>query len=215
MVRCAREVARGRARLDDPDSDRRLLAIAEIGPWTIQCLGLHGRGEPDSLPPGDLAYVKLVGYLAGLAPRHRRGGRGVLRAVRAIPRAGGELRAGRLAQGDGSGPAGPARRLVTLHGRDRGGRQLARRQQLVAEDVVRRGRVRDQVMGRHPLRVHAPLRRSMKPNGRRGTLARSGRVASPPHGSGPGPAPCRPESTALAASGGCAIASPFPSPGRR
>ena len=69
MVRCAREVARGRARLDDPDSDRRLLEIAEIGPWTIQCLGFHGRGDPDSLPAGDLAYVKLVGYLAGLGRR--------------------------------------------------------------------------------------------------------------------------------------------------
>jgi 3-methyladenine DNA glycosylase/8-oxoguanine DNA glycosylase len=69
MVRCAREVARGRARLEEPASDRRLLAISEIGPWTIQCLGLHGRGEPDSLPAGDLAYVKLVGFLAGLG-RH-------------------------------------------------------------------------------------------------------------------------------------------------
>ncbi len=69
MVHCAREVARGRAKLDDPDADRRLLAIPEIGPWTIQCLGLHGRGEPDSLPAGDLAYVKLVGHLAGLGRR--------------------------------------------------------------------------------------------------------------------------------------------------
>ena len=69
MVRCAREVARGRARLEDPASDRRLLAISEIGPWTIQCLGLYGRGEPDSLPAGDLAYVKLVGFLAGLGRR--------------------------------------------------------------------------------------------------------------------------------------------------
>jgi 3-methyladenine DNA glycosylase/8-oxoguanine DNA glycosylase len=69
MVRCAREVARGRAKLDDPRSDRRLLAITEIGPWTIQCLGLHGRGDPDSLPAGDLAYVKLVGHLAGLGRR--------------------------------------------------------------------------------------------------------------------------------------------------
>jgi 3-methyladenine DNA glycosylase/8-oxoguanine DNA glycosylase len=69
MVRCAREVASGRARLDDPGCDERLLAISEIGPWTIQCLGLHGRGDPDSLPAGDLAYVKLVGYLAGLGRR--------------------------------------------------------------------------------------------------------------------------------------------------
>ena len=69
MVRCAREVARGRARLDDPAGDRRLLEIAEIGPWTMQCLGLHGRGDPDSLPAGDLAYVKLVGHLTGLGRR--------------------------------------------------------------------------------------------------------------------------------------------------
>ena len=69
MVRCAREVARGRAHLDDPSGDRRLLEISEIGPWTIQCLGLHGRGDPDSLPAGDLAYVKLVGRLAGLGRR--------------------------------------------------------------------------------------------------------------------------------------------------
>jgi 3-methyladenine DNA glycosylase/8-oxoguanine DNA glycosylase len=69
MVRCAREVARGRAVLDDPRSDERLLAISEIGPWTVQCLGLHGRGDPDSLPAGDLAYVKLVGHLAGLGRR--------------------------------------------------------------------------------------------------------------------------------------------------
>jgi DNA-3-methyladenine glycosylase II len=69
MIRCAREVARGRARLEDPRADRRLLQINEIGPWTIQCLGLHGRGDPDSLPAGDLAYVKLVGHLAGLGRR--------------------------------------------------------------------------------------------------------------------------------------------------
>jgi 3-methyladenine DNA glycosylase/8-oxoguanine DNA glycosylase len=69
MVHCAREVARGRARLDHSDCDRRLLAIPEIGPWTIQCLGLHGRGDPDSLPAGDLAYVKLVGHLTGLGRR--------------------------------------------------------------------------------------------------------------------------------------------------
>ena len=69
MVHCAREVARGRADLSDPAADRRLLAIPEIGPWTMQCLGLHGRGEPDSLPAGDLAYVKLVGHLEGLGRR--------------------------------------------------------------------------------------------------------------------------------------------------
>ena len=65
MIRCAREVAAGRADLDDPSSDPRLLKIREIGPWTMQCVGLEGRGEPDSLPAGDLGYVKLVGHLSG------------------------------------------------------------------------------------------------------------------------------------------------------
>ncbi|MGZ5339924.1 MAG: DNA-3-methyladenine glycosylase family protein [Solirubrobacterales bacterium] len=65
MVKAAREVAAGRADLFDPGSDRRLLGIHEIGPWTVQCLGLDGRGDPDSLPAGDLVYIKLVGRLAG------------------------------------------------------------------------------------------------------------------------------------------------------
>ncbi len=69
MVRCAREVAAGRADLSDAAADRRLLAVREIGPWTVQCLGLNGRGDPDSLPAGDLAYVKLVGHLARLGRR--------------------------------------------------------------------------------------------------------------------------------------------------
>ena len=52
-----------------PAADRRLLAIPQIGPWTVQCLGLFGRGEMDSLPAGDLGYIKLVGRLAGLGRR--------------------------------------------------------------------------------------------------------------------------------------------------
>ena len=69
LIRAAREVCAARVDPADPDGDRRLLGIREIGPWTIQCLGLYGRGEPDSLPAGDLAYVKLVGRLAGLGRR--------------------------------------------------------------------------------------------------------------------------------------------------
>jgi 3-methyladenine DNA glycosylase/8-oxoguanine DNA glycosylase len=69
LRRVARVAAGDRCRLDSPASDRRLLAIPGIGPWTIQCLGLFGRGDMDSLPAGDLGYLKLVGRLAGLGRR--------------------------------------------------------------------------------------------------------------------------------------------------
>ena len=65
----AREIAAGRCDPADPAADRRLLAVPEIGPWTVQCLGLFGRGDPDSLPAGDLTYLKLVGRLARLGRR--------------------------------------------------------------------------------------------------------------------------------------------------
>jgi 3-methyladenine DNA glycosylase/8-oxoguanine DNA glycosylase len=65
----AREIAAGRCDPADPAADRRFLAIPEIGPWTVQCLGLFGRGDPDSLPAGDLVYLKLVGRLARLGRR--------------------------------------------------------------------------------------------------------------------------------------------------
>ncbi len=65
----ARDVAGGRCDPSDPRSDDRLMARRNIGPWTVQCLGLHGRGDPDALPAGDLAYLKLVGRLAGLGGR--------------------------------------------------------------------------------------------------------------------------------------------------
>jgi 3-methyladenine DNA glycosylase/8-oxoguanine DNA glycosylase len=69
LIRVAREVARGRVDPASRGGDRRLLAIPGIGPWTVQCLGLYGRGEPDSLPAGDLDFIKLVGRLAGLGRR--------------------------------------------------------------------------------------------------------------------------------------------------
>jgi DNA-3-methyladenine glycosylase II len=65
LRRLARDVAAGRCRIDDPGGDGRLLAMPQIGPWTVQCLGLFGRNELDSLPAGDLAYIKLVGRLRG------------------------------------------------------------------------------------------------------------------------------------------------------
>ncbi|MFT3865993.1 MAG: hypothetical protein QM729_17135 [Solirubrobacterales bacterium] len=62
-------VSRDHGDIASPRSDARFLAISEIGPWTIRCLGLYGRGEADSLPAGDLGYIKLVGHLAGLGRR--------------------------------------------------------------------------------------------------------------------------------------------------
>jgi 3-methyladenine DNA glycosylase/8-oxoguanine DNA glycosylase len=69
LRRLARDVSSGRCDLADPGHDARLLATPEIGPWTVQCLALFGRGEMDSLPAGDLGYIKLVGHLTGLGRR--------------------------------------------------------------------------------------------------------------------------------------------------
>ncbi len=69
LRRVARVAASDRCQLDSPGADRRLLALPQIGPWTVQCLALFGRGDMDSLPAGDLGYIKLVGRLAGLGRR--------------------------------------------------------------------------------------------------------------------------------------------------
>jgi len=69
LAAVARQIAAGRVHPGEPGGDRRLLAVPEIGPWTVQCLGLFGRGEPDSLPAGDLIYLKQVGRLARLGRR--------------------------------------------------------------------------------------------------------------------------------------------------
>jgi 3-methyladenine DNA glycosylase/8-oxoguanine DNA glycosylase len=65
----ATDIAGGRCDPAEPAADHRLLSVREIGPWTVQCLGLFGRGDPDSLPAGDLMYLKLVGRLARLGRR--------------------------------------------------------------------------------------------------------------------------------------------------
>jgi len=65
----AGEIATGRCDPADRAADARLLRVPSIGPWTVQCLGLHGRGDPDALPAGDLMYLKLVGRLARLGRR--------------------------------------------------------------------------------------------------------------------------------------------------
>src|SRR3954454_19820568 len=61
LRRLARDVAAGRCRIEDPSGDGRLLATPQIGPWTVQCLGLFGRNELDSLPAGGAGATQMVG----------------------------------------------------------------------------------------------------------------------------------------------------------
>jgi 3-methyladenine DNA glycosylase/8-oxoguanine DNA glycosylase len=70
LRRCARDVAAGRIDLHDHDV-RRLLAIPEIGSWTVEMLGLHGQGRFDVVPAGDLGYLKLVARVKTGNPRAR------------------------------------------------------------------------------------------------------------------------------------------------
>jgi DNA-3-methyladenine glycosylase II len=70
LLKAAREVASGRADLSRHEpSWRRLLAIPNIGSWTVEMLAFEGQGRDDVIPALDLAYVKLVGELAGLGRR--------------------------------------------------------------------------------------------------------------------------------------------------
>ena len=70
MRRCADGVARGRIDLRSHDM-RRLLAIPEIGRWTVEMLALHGQGRMDVVPAGDLGFIKIVGRLTTGNPRAR------------------------------------------------------------------------------------------------------------------------------------------------
>jgi 3-methyladenine DNA glycosylase/8-oxoguanine DNA glycosylase len=63
MRRAAGEVAAGR--IDWAAPEKRLLAIREIGAWTVEMLALHGLGRLDVVPAGDLGYLELVGALYG------------------------------------------------------------------------------------------------------------------------------------------------------
>jgi 3-methyladenine DNA glycosylase/8-oxoguanine DNA glycosylase len=82
LRRVAAEVASGRADLEaamgsSPASGRaeaaarRLLAITDIGPWTVEMLALHGLGRHDVIAAGDLGYIKLVGRLTTGHPKAR------------------------------------------------------------------------------------------------------------------------------------------------
>lgn len=70
IVKVAREVASGRIDLDEHEPAwMRLRSLREIGSWTVEKLALEGQGRDDILPAGDLAYIKIVGRLAGLGRR--------------------------------------------------------------------------------------------------------------------------------------------------
>ena len=71
LVRASREVASGRCDLHQQEEPawRRLRAIPNVGAWTLEKLAWLGQGRCDQLPAGDLAYLKLVGRLAGLDRR--------------------------------------------------------------------------------------------------------------------------------------------------
>ncbi|HSJ16604.1 MAG TPA: hypothetical protein VK920_00750, partial [Solirubrobacterales bacterium] len=69
LIKVARDTTAGHADLRRAEADRRLLTVPGIGTWTVRCLGLFGRGDPDSLPSGDLGYLKVIGRMAGLGRR--------------------------------------------------------------------------------------------------------------------------------------------------
>jgi len=70
MIRASREVAAARADLTQHEPAwKRLGTINGIGAWTLEKLAFHGQGRDDQLPAGDLAYLKLVGRIAGLDRR--------------------------------------------------------------------------------------------------------------------------------------------------
>ena len=82
LCRAAREVASGRADLEAAvgapaaaglaeAAARRLLAIPEIGSWTVEMLALHGLGRHDVIAAGDLGYIKMVGRLRSGRPQAR------------------------------------------------------------------------------------------------------------------------------------------------
>jgi DNA-3-methyladenine glycosylase II len=77
LRKAAREVAAGRVALVTSPRQRgigdhafaRLLAIPEIGTWTIEMVALHGLGRLDVVPAGDLGFLKLVGRITTGRPK--------------------------------------------------------------------------------------------------------------------------------------------------
>jgi len=78
LIRAARVVASGRARIDSDDMAaqaagwRALRQIPGIGAWTVEMLAVVGQGRLDQLPAGDLGFLKLVGRLQSGGDPHGR-----------------------------------------------------------------------------------------------------------------------------------------------
>lgn len=84
LLRGAREVAQGRIDLEGPDHERgwrRLLAIPNIGRWTVEMLALHGQGRYDVVPAGDLGFLKLLGSARSGGDPAARAGEAEVRAL--------------------------------------------------------------------------------------------------------------------------------------
>ena len=166
LRRAAREVATGRADLRAPDHERawrRLRAIPGIGRWTIEMLALHGQGRYDLVPAGDLNLLKLVGRIATGSP-HARATEDEVRAFFAPYEEWGGLAAMH------AGRAVRAREDVYMPSPGRNSFVSAR---------AASGGVRDEPVGRHPVRRRRPTRRG--PCSRTASTCRPGRTpaASP------------------------------------
>ena len=79
MLALARAVADGRITLDagaDRDeTERRLLELPGIGPWTAAYVRMRALGDPDVFPPGDLALERAINRVDAGATGDTRWGR--------------------------------------------------------------------------------------------------------------------------------------------
>ncbi len=72
LRRAAALLARADLLTGDPQPVwRALRAIPGVGQWTMEMLGLHGHGDLDRVPAGDLGFLKLIGRLQTGNPKAR------------------------------------------------------------------------------------------------------------------------------------------------
>ena len=129
LRRCAEGVARGRIDLADHDV-RRLLAIRDIGPWTVEMLALHGHGRYDVVAgrrPRVPEDRRAAADRAPEGPRRRCRGARLLRALRRVEGPGRRVPARGRGLGSHSSPEvpgstpSPGRNSLVSGGRSAGG----------------------------------------------------------------------------------------------